>query len=151
MWIYQLIIMKLKKLKKTVLFICKHNSARSQIAEGLLKELYGQYYNVYSAGTDPSTVSPYAIKVMADRGIDISKNYSKSIKQFKDQEFDYVVTVCNEENGGCPFFPRGKTYIHKSFPNPTSFTGDRNKKIKYFTLIRNEIEDWIIDTFLTSE
>ena len=97
MWIYQLIIMKLKKLKKTVLFICKHNSARSQIAKGLLKELYGQYYNVFSAGTDPSTVSPYAIKVMADRGIDISKNYSKSIKQFKDQEFDYVVTVCNEE------------------------------------------------------
>ena len=143
--------MKLKKLKKTVLFICKHNSARSQMAEGLLKELYGQYYNVFSAGADPSTVSPYAIKVMADRGIDISKNYSKSINQFKGQEFDYVVTVCNEENGGCPFFPGGKTYIHKSFPDPTSFSGDRNKKIKYFTLIRNEIEDWIIDTFLTSE
>jgi len=139
--------MKLKKLKKTVLFICKHNSARSQMAEGLLKELYGQYYNVYSAGTNPGKVSRCAVQVMADRGIDISNYYSKSVNQFKVQEFDFVVTICNEENGVCPFFPGGKTYIHKSFPDPTSITGDRNKKIKFFTQIRNDIEEWIIDTF----
>jgi len=143
--------MKLKKLKKTVLFICKHNSARSQMAEGLLKELYGQTYTVYSAGTNPGKINSYAIKVMADRGIDISKNYSKSINQFKGQEFDYVVTVCNGENSVCPFFPGGKTYIHKSFPDPNTFTGDINKKIKFFTLIRNDIEEWLIDTFLTIE
>lgn len=140
-------IMKLKKLKKTVLFICKHNSARSQMAEGLLKELYGQYYNVYSAGTNPGKVSSYAIKVMADRGIDISKNYSKIVNKFKGQEFDYVVTLCNGKNNACPIFPGGKIYIHKSFPDPNSINGERNKKIKFFKLLRNDIEEWIIDTF----
>jgi arsenate reductase len=143
--------MKLKKLKQKVIFICEHNSARSQMAEGLLKKLYGQYYDVYSAGTNPNNVNPYAIKVMADRGIDISKNRSKSINKYKGQEFDYVVTVCEDKLGVCPFFPGGKTYLHKTFQDPTSINGDGTKKIKFFTQIRNEIEEWIIDTFSTGD
>ncbi|HTX61534.1 MAG TPA: arsenate reductase ArsC, partial [Methanobacterium sp.] len=76
-----------------------------------------------------------------------SKNHSKSINQFKGQEFDYIVAVCNVKNDTCPFFPGGKTYIHKSFPDPTSILGDRDRKINFFTLIRNEIEDWIKEIF----
>ncbi len=89
--------------KKTVIFICKHNSARSQIAEGILKNLYPDYYDVYSAGTNPGKLNPIAVKVMAEKGIDISKNRSKSIIEFKDQEFDYVVTVCEGNDDLCPF------------------------------------------------
>jgi arsenate reductase (thioredoxin) len=139
--------MKLVDTKKTVLFICKHNSARSQMVEGLLKELYGQYYNVYSAGTNPGKVRPYAVQVMANRGINISKNRSKSLNEFKGVKFDYVVTVCDGEGDACPFFPGAKTYIHKSFKDPTLVKGDENEKIICFTQIRNQIEEWIKTTF----
>ncbi len=137
--------MRSEKVKKKVLFICRHNSARSQMAEGLLESLCGDYFEVHSAGTDPDTVNPYAVEVMADRGIDISHSRSKSLHEYKGMEFDYVVTVC--ESDTCPFFPGGKTYLHESFPDPASAGGDENEKIKVFTRIRNEIEDWIIETF----
>ena len=101
--------MEPKKLKSTVIFLCKHNSARSQIAEGLLKELNGQYYDVYTAGTNPNTLNPYTVKVMADRGIDITNISSKGIDEFKGKEFDYIVTLCDEEGEACPFLPGGKT------------------------------------------
>jgi arsenate reductase len=139
--------MESKSLKKKVLFLCKHNSARSQMAESLLKELYGDYYEVYSAGTNPDSVNPYTVKVMADRGIDISMNRSKSLNEFKGKEFDYVVTVCDGEGDACPFFPGGKIYIHKSFQDPASVNIDEDEKIKFFTQIRNEIEGWIRETF----
>jgi arsenate reductase len=93
-----------QKLKEKVLIICKHNSARSQIAEGLLKSLYGKYYDVYSAGSDPTAVNPYAINVMAEIGVDISENLSKNLKEFDGLEFDYVVTVCGGDSQACPFF-----------------------------------------------
>ena len=81
-------------MKKKVLFICTHNSAHSQMAEALLRVLYGERYEAYSAGTQPSKINPYAIKVMAEIGIDISKHCSKSIEEFRNMKFDYVVTVC---------------------------------------------------------
>lgn len=140
------IIMKLKRLKKTVLFICKHNSARSQMAEGLLKDLYGDHYDVYSAGTQSDGVNPYAIKVMADRGIDISGNLSKNLNKFKGQEFDYVVTVCDDNS--CPIFPGGNIYLHKSFQDPSSIDGDEESKIRAFINIRDEIEEFLIEKFL---
>lgn len=130
-----------------MLFICKHNSARSQMAEGLLKHLYNELYEVYSAGTNPGKINPYAIKVMANRGIDISMNRSKGLNEFKNKEFDYVITVCDEEGDACPFFPGGRSYIHKSFPNPTIINDSDGTKIKYFTQIRNQIEEWINKTF----
>jgi arsenate reductase len=133
--------------KKKVLFICKHNSARSQMAEGLLKSTYGDHFEVHSAGTDPDTVNPCAVKVMADRGIDISQNKSKSLNEFEGVEFDYVVTVCGGDGDACPFFPGGKTYLHEPFPDPATAGGDENEKIKVFTHVRNGIEDWIKETF----
>jgi len=137
--------METENMKKKVLFICKHNSARSQMAEGLLNSIYGDSFEAYSAGTDPDIVNHYAVKVMADRGIDISRNPSKSLKEFEGEEFDYVVTLCEGDGDVCPFFPGGKTYTHRSFPDPASVGGDDSKKVKIFTQVRDEIEEWIKD------
>jgi arsenate reductase (thioredoxin) len=133
--------------KKKVLILCKHNSARSQMAEGLLKTFYGDFYNVYSAGTDHNTLNPYAVKVMAKKGVDISCNRSQSLDEFRGWEFDYVVTVCGRDEGNCPYFPGGKIYIHKSFQDPNSVEGDEEEKLDVFRRIREEIEDWIKDNF----
>ena len=95
-------------MKKKVLFICTHNSARSQMAEGLMRTLYPDRYVVFSAGTEPRGVNPYAVKGMAEIGIDISLHRSKSLDEFLDMKFDYVVTVCDHAKQICPFFPGGK-------------------------------------------
>jgi len=108
---------------------------------------YNEFYDVYSAGTNPGKINPYAIKVMANRGIDISMNRSKGLNEFKNKEFYYVITVCDEEGDACPFFPGGRNYIHKSFPDPTIINDNDETKIKYFTQIRNQIEEWINKTF----
>ncbi|MFA6281971.1 MAG: arsenate reductase ArsC [Candidatus Omnitrophota bacterium] len=133
--------------KKKVLFICTHNSARSQIAEGLLKSLYGNHYEVYSAGTEPSTVNLFAIKVMAEIGIDISQQRSKSINEFFDSQFDYVITVCDLAKNACPFFPNGKNYVHKSFKDPSEISGSHTKKLEAFRNARDEIKQWIENSF----
>ncbi|MEO0231287.1 MAG: arsenate reductase ArsC [candidate division WOR-3 bacterium] len=132
---------------KKVLFLCMHNSARSQMAEGLLKKLCGKDYEVYSAGINPKGVNPYAIKVMAEIGIDISGYRSKSIEEFKDMEFDYVITVCDETKEVCPFFPNGKKYLHKAFIDPSGFEGEEKEKIEVFRRVRDEIKKWIEETF----
>jgi arsenate reductase len=111
-------------MKKKVLLICTHNSARSQMAEGLLNHLYESKYEAYSAGTKPSTVNPYAINAMVEIGIDISKNRSKSIDEFQGMKFDYVITVCDNAKETCPFFPGGEEYLHKSFDDPSDFNGN---------------------------
>lgn len=135
------------KVKKTVLFICKHNSVRSQMAEGLLNSLYGEYYDVYSAGSNPTILNPYAVKVLEEAGIDISDNHSKSLKKFEGFKFDYVVTVCGEEDDACPFFPGGKNYLHESFLDPSKVDGTDNEKTNAFRKIRDEIKVWIKVTF----
>lgn len=139
--------MTTQKLKENVLIICNHNSARSQIAEGLLKSVYGEYYEVYSAGSDPTFVNPYAIKVMAEAGVDISKNRSKSLKEFDGLKFDYVVTVCGGDSQACPFFSGGKTYFHEPFEDPTKVKGTDQEKIDAFRKTRDEIRRWIEKTF----
>ena len=139
--------MTLPRLKQKVLFICNHNSARSQMAEGLLKSLYGEFYDVYSAGSNPSTINPYAVKVMTEIGIDISDYRSKSIKEFMWVTFDYVITLCGVEGEGCPFFPGGENYLHKSFEDPAALTGTENDKLDAFRMIRDQIRDWIEETF----
>lgn len=136
-----------QKSKEKVLFICNHNSARSQMAEGLLKSLYGEYYDVYSAGSNPSTVSPYAIKVLGELDIDISKHQSKGLNKFEGHEFDQVITVCGGEGSACPFFPGGKKYIHKSFEDPIEVIGTEKDKLDAFRRIRDEIKEWIMETF----
>ena len=133
-------------MKKKVLFICTHNAARSQMAEGLLNALYGNRLKAFSAGTTPTKVNPIAIKVMAEIGIDISKNRSKSIEEFRGETFDYVVTVCNHAQATCPFFP-GKKILHQSFRDPSEFKGSEDTILKEVRWVRDEIKTWIEDTF----
>jgi len=139
--------MTARRFKEKVLFICNHNSARSQISEGLLKSIYDEYYEVYSAGSEPTAVNPNAIKVLAEIGVDISRNRSKSLKEYEGLEFDYVVTVCGGEGQACPFFSGGKTYLHESFEDPVEVNGTDQEKIDAFRKTRDEIRGWIEKTF----
>ena len=133
-------------MKKKVLFLCTHNSARSQIAEGLLNTFYGNRYEGYSAGVTPTKVNPYVIKSMAEIGIDISRNRSKSIEEFRGENFGYVVTVCDSAREACPFFP-GEKVIHKSFEDPNQFGGSEEEILKQVRHVRDEIKEWIKSTF----
>jgi arsenate reductase len=117
------------------------------MAEGLLKALYGDYYEAYSAGTEPTKVNPYAIKAMAEIGIDILLNRAKSVNEFIELSFDYVVTVCDNAKEACPFFPGGKTQLHKSFEDPAGFNGTEEEILFSFKRIREEIKSWITETF----
>lgn len=133
-------------MKQKVLFLCTHNSARSQMAEGLLRTLYGNHYDAYSAGLEPTNLNPYAVEVMKEIGIDLSKQYPKSINDFKEMKFDFVVTVCDNVRESCPFFP-GKKIIHKSFEDPAKFKGDIKEILEVFRRVREDIKSWILQTF----
>lgn len=133
--------------KKRVLFLCTHNSARSQMAEGLLNGLYGNKFDVYSAGTHPSRVNPFAIQAMEEIGIDISHNTSKSLDTFKDMDIDYVVTVCDNAKESCPTFPGAKHNIHKAFRDPSQFRGKDEEILGEFRQVRDEIQNWIKSEF----
>ena len=139
--------MKNGKEQKKVLFICTHNSARSQIAEGLMNTFFGNDYIALSAGTEPTQVNPYAIKVMEEVGIDVTSHYSKSMDLFIEQDFDYVVTVCDHANETCPFFPGGKKRVHKGFQDPSTIEGIEEEKLSGFRRIRDEIRAWIEEEF----
>jgi arsenate reductase len=132
--------------KKKILFICTHNSARSQMAEGLLRDLFGEYYEVHSAGTESSSVNPFAIRVMEETGIDISSHRSKSVSEFMDIPFDYVITVCDFAKESCPFFPGG-IIIHKGFKDPSQANGNKEDKLREFRRSRDEIKFWLIEEF----
>ncbi len=134
-------------MKKRVLFVCTHNSARSQMAEGLLRSLYGKRYEVFSAGTKPSGVNPNSIEVMKEIGIDISSHYSKNVKDFINEDFDYVITVCGIAEESCPFFPGGKQQLHKDFEDPSSFSGNKEEVLAKFRKIRDELKKWIEELF----
>jgi arsenate reductase len=138
-----------KKIK--VLFICTHNSARSQIAEGYMKAKYGDRYEVLSGGTEVSRVHPMAIAVMKEIGIDISQHRSKLIDGFFGKGIETVVTVCDASTKACPFFPGAKEVIHKSFPDPSAFTGSDEEVREGFRLVRDEITRWIDTTFGTED
>ena len=112
-----------------------------------MKTLYPDRYEVFSAGTEPSGVSPYAIKVMAEIGIDISRNRAKGVNEFLDMAFDYVVTVCDHARQTCPFFPGGKELLHKGFADPAAFEGNEDEKTAAFSRLRDEIRDWITEVF----
>ena len=117
-------------MKYRVLFLCVHNSARSQIAEGLLRELAGDFVDVYSAGSEPSRVNPFAIRVLRERGLDASAHSSKSVQEFIHQPFDYVITLCEEEV--CPVFPGAVTRLHWGMPDPSAVQGDNDAKMEAF-------------------
>jgi arsenate reductase len=131
--------------KERVLFICINNSFRSQMAEGFFRSFYGEYYDVYSAGSDPKEVDSLAVQVMAEIDIDISKHTSNSLKDFEGQEFDYVITVCGNQYNACPFFIGGKKYFKQPFKDPSTLVGTGTEKMKIIMEIRDEIGDWIQD------
>jgi len=150
--------------KMKVLFLCEHNSARSQMAEGLLKHLYGEKYEVFSAGADPTQVNPFAVKVMAEIGIDISKQYSKSIEEFRNKEIDLVVSVCKSSTKltcslcsspiimGRPeiintTIPGAKHYLYHGFNDPSEVDGSDEERTMAFRRTRDDIKQWIIDNF----
>lgn len=129
--------------KKTVLFVCTQNSARSQMAEGLLRHYYGDRYEVYSAGTKPFRVNPFAIRAMQNAGIDISLHQSKSMDKFLHKEIDLVITVCDNARENCPYFAGGKKIIHNSFPDPAAAQGSEEEILAEFERVRDEIKVWI--------
>jgi len=130
--------------KKRVLILCTGNSARSQMAEGLLREIGGEQYEVESAGVAPSSARPEAIEAMREIGIDISGHRSKSADEFVGQQFDYIITVCDNAKETCPVFPGKATRIHQSFEDPPPATvGDYQSRLKIFRRVRDEISEWL--------
>ena len=108
---------------------------------------HGDHYEAWSAGTEPSGVNPYAVKVMAEIGIDISNHRSKSVAEFVSQPFDFVVTVCDHANETCPFFPGGKERIHKGFEDPASVEGTDAETLRAFRRTRDLIKEWLTQQF----
>ena len=127
---------------ETILFICTHNSARSQLGEGLVNHYFNGQWEASSAGTEKTFVKPLAIKAMAEAGIDISHHTSKTIDAFKGRQFDVVVTVCDSARETCPFFP-GKKVIHHSFVDPSNAEGSDEDKLAAFCETRDEIKAWL--------
>ena len=138
---------KTKMDKQKVLFVCTHNSSRSQMAEGLLRAHYGHRYEVYSAGTQPSGVNPLAIEAMNDLGIDLSGHRSDHVDAYADTPMDYVVTVCDSARESCPFIPALQQNIHHRFEDPSAVNGADAEKLAAFRRIRDEIHTWLDETF----
>ena len=137
-------------MKMKVLFVCIHNSARSQMAEAFLKHMAGDRFDVASAGLEPGTLNPFVVKAMQEIGIDISTNVTKSVFDlFKDgRKFDYVIAVCDAEAAErCPIFPSMKKKMHWSFADPSSITGTDEAKLAAARRVRDEIKtkisEWI--------
>src|SRR5437899_2266962 len=133
--------------KQRVLFLCTHNSARSQMAEGLLRSLAGDRFDVASAGTEATRMHPLAIRAMADVGIDLSRHTSKSVETLLDQPWDHVITVCDSANERCPIFPKPTHRLHWSFPDPSQARGTTGDRLNVFRRVRDEIaarlEAWL--------
>lgn len=127
-------------MKKRVLFLCTHNSARSQMAEGLLRKLGGEHFEVFGAGTEKTRVHPLAIDAMRESGIDITGQSSKTLDAFTGEHFDYVITVCDRANESCPIFPGDTERIHWSFDDPSAATGTDEERLRAFRTIRDSIQ-----------
>jgi len=147
-----------------ILFVCTHNSARSQMAEGLLRHIYGEKYEVYSAGTNPININPLAIKALAELGIDTSKQYSKGLDEFSETEIDLAVAVCKSSAKtlctlcSSPLtmnrplvinakLHKTKNYIVHGFEDPSEAEGTDEEKLAAFRSIRDQIETWINEYF----
>jgi arsenate reductase (thioredoxin) len=122
-----------------VLFLCTHNSARSQMAEGLLRALGGDRFEAHSAGTEATQVRPLAITVMHELGIDISKQASKALDRYVEQRFDHVITVCDDANESCPIFPNATHRMHWSLPDPSQATGTEAQQLAVYRAVRDDL------------
>jgi arsenate reductase len=129
--------------KKRVLILCTGNSARSQMAEGLLRHDAGDRFTVESAGTKPSTVRPEALAVMTEVGIDITSHRSKHVDEFAGQDFDYVLTVCDNAKESCPVFFGKATRLHHSFNDPAAFEGTEETRLGEFRRVRDELRSYL--------
>jgi len=134
-------------MKANVLFLCAHNSIRSQMAEGWLRHFYGENYEAYSAGIEPGILDPLAVRVMKEVGIDISGQRPKNVDLFLNKDFDYVITVCDHAREVCPFFPGGRARLHQSFEDPSQSEGTEEEKLATFRKVRDELGEWIRFTF----
>ena len=122
-----------------VLFLCTHNSARSQMAEGLLCHLAGDRFEAHSAGTEATHVRPLAIQAMNELGVDITGQESKTLERHLGEPFDYVITVCDDANEACPFFPGARNRLHWSFEDPSQADGSEEERLAIFRRVRDEI------------
>lgn len=130
-------------MKQRVLFICTHNSARSQMAEGLLRYLGSERFEVFSAGTEAAHVRPMAIQIMGELGIDISQQQSKTLERYLDEPFDEVITVCDTAAEICPVFPGAAHRRHWSFEDPSKATGSKAEQLAVYRRVRDEIRSRI--------
>jgi arsenate reductase len=142
-------------LKQKVLFVCVHNSARSQIAEAWLKHFCGDFFEVQSAGLEPGQLNPLVVEVMAEAGIDISLKRAQGVSELikRGELFDYVITVCDETSAEqCPIFPGNSKRLHWSFPDPSKLTGTKEEKLSKIRSIRDaikaKIENWCFEACL---
>ncbi len=136
-------------MKRRVLFICTHNFARSQIAEGLLRHLGNERFEVFSAGTEATLVRPMAIQAMAEQGIDISHQQSKKLDRYLDEPFDDVITVCDTAAEACPVFPGATRRRHWSFEDPSKATGSETEQLGVYRQVRDEIRSRIENELLS--
>src|SRR5512138_603240 len=126
-------------MKRKVLFLCTHNSCRSQMAEGLINHYLGDQFQAFSAGIEATSVNPLAIRVMAELGIDISRHRSKTIEEFAGEQFDHVITLCNSANEQCPLFFGGVNRDHICFEDPSLLSGTEEEFLSVFRRVRDEI------------
>ncbi len=134
-------------MKKRLLFLCTHNSCRSQMAEGLVNYFLGDRFTAFSAGTEATRVNPRAAQVMAELGIDISAHRSKTLDEFAGEPFDQVITLCGDANEKCPLFIGGTQRLHQGFDDPSRMTGDEEEILSAFRRVRDEIKAWVLEYF----
>lgn len=134
-------------MKKRVLFLCTHNSCRSQMAEALANHFLGDHCQAFSAGTEATRVNPLAIRVLDELGIDTSPLYSKTLDAFAGQTFDHVITLCGDAKEKCPLFFGGVERIHRGFEDPSQLRGSAEDILPAFRKVRDEIKSWIDDYF----
>ncbi|TWJ17031.1 arsenate reductase ArsC [Geobacter argillaceus] len=137
-------------MKERILFLCTHNSCRSQMAEGLVNHYLGDRFQAYSAGTEATRVNPLAIRVLAELGIDISGHYSKTFDEFAGQLFDHVITLCSAANEQCPLFFGGVHRAHIGFDDPSRLPGASEEVLPEFRRVRDEIRKKLTE-YLTGE
>jgi arsenate reductase len=137
------LLIELLFMKKRVLILCTANSARSQMAEGLLRHDAGDRFEVESAGACATVVRPEAIAVMQELGIDISSHWSKTVGEYKNRSFDYVLTVCDNAKESCPIYPGHANHLHQNFEDPAACKGSEQEKLAAFRKVRDEIREYL--------
>lgn len=132
---------------KKILFLCTHNSCRSQMAEALANHFLASRCRAFSAGTEATRVNPLAIRVLAELGIDTSHLYSKTLAEYSGQTFDHVVTLCGDADEKCPLFFGGVKRSHRGFDDPSRLGGSAEEVLPEFRRVRDELRAWIMDNF----